>query len=347
MGDLVLGVHHITLVAGNYELNRRFYTGVLGLRQVKLSVNQDDIFHRHAFYANPERTTGSTITFFEWPHLASGYPGLGSPHHLAYEVASIDVLARWRAWLSGQRLRVSGPHIEDDYASIYFMDHDGTLIEVTAYREDSGADYILELFTKTSTPKSLDAGMALTGFHHATPIILDDRFTARFLEKFLGLGRIERGNGMRRYLLAGDRDKIFLKYLVHPDASVGFVGRGSIHHIALAVESEEDQRLIMRRLTAASIRHSGIIDRFWFKSLYFRDPDGNLMEIATVGPGYYIDEQGERLGGKLALPPWLESRRQEIEARLAMQDAQNPALWPPKYGETPEWPEYYDPEMHR
>lgn len=349
MDEAVTGLHHITLVAGNYGLNSRFYTTVLGLRQVKLSVNQDDIFHRHAFYANPESPAGSTITFFEWPSLPAGQPGLGSPHHLAYIVGSIDVLAGWNSWLMSQGLRVSGPHVDDEIASIYFMDHDNTLIELTAPGEESGADYIQELFTHTACPKTLDDGMMLLGFHHATPIVRDSVFTARFLEKFLGLGRtgVAVVGDETRYLLAGSRDKLFLKYMVQPEASVGYVGRGSIHHLALAVESEEDQKSIMRRLTAASVRHSGIVDRFWFKSLYFRDPDGNLMEIATLGPGYDVDEPGERLGGRLALPPWLEGRRQEIEARLEVQDSQNPVFWPPKYGETPVRPECYDPQSRR
>ncbi|MEM4407199.1 MAG: VOC family protein [Candidatus Caldarchaeum sp.] len=143
----------------------------------------------------------------------------------------------------------------------------------------------------------------------------------------------------RVWLMVKSDEHVFLRYLVNTSAEYGYVGRGSIHHIALAVESEEEQKTILRRLNMAYVRNSGIVDRFWFRSLYFRDPFGNLMEVATVGPGYDVDEPRESMGSRLVLPPWLEPVRNMIEARLAEQDAKNNPSWPPVYDEFPQPPE--------
>src|SRR5689334_8096996 len=129
--DLIKGLHHITLVTSNQEVNRRFYTEVLGLRRVKYTVNQDDVFHRHLFYADEKGTTGSAITFFEWPDLPGGQVGLGSPHHLAYSVSKIDVLPEWKAWLASQGVSVTGPYARGGRVSLYMRDPDGVNIEIT------------------------------------------------------------------------------------------------------------------------------------------------------------------------------------------------------------------------
>jgi glyoxalase family protein len=131
----------------------------------------------------------------------------------------------------------------------------------------------------------------------------------------------------------------FLRYLESPLAPLGEVGAGSVHHIAMAVTDESDQQTILRRLNACGVPNSGIIDRFWFKSLYFRDPDGNLLEVATNGPGYSADEPPEKLGSRLVLAPWLEPRRHDIEGALSELDARNAHGWPPNYPGTPNPPE--------
>ena len=134
---LVKGLHHITLVTSNEEINRRFYTEVMGLRRVKLTVNQDDIYHRHLFYADENGTTGSAITFFEWPNLPHGEAGLGSPHHLSYTVPKIDAIWKWKSWLISQAVSVTGPFVRDGRVSLYLKDPDGVTVEIAHPNDDT------------------------------------------------------------------------------------------------------------------------------------------------------------------------------------------------------------------
>ncbi|GBC71599.1 Putative ring-cleaving dioxygenase MhqA [Candidatus Calditenuaceae archaeon HR02] len=296
VGDgLVKGLHHITLVTASERVNRRFYTEVLGLRRVKLSVNQDDIFHRHLFYGDERGSSGSVVTFFEWPHLVRGHPGLGSPHHLAYSVKDVEALLKWSSWLKRNGLRVSGPHIVGDRVSIYFRDPDGFLLEL-ASRIEGGIDdaALREMFVEEVDVDGITQDMRLSLMDHASPLATDAAQLERFLSKTLGLKMVskrENPHDSQAVILGfGCEDHDFLRYILKPSIRAGFVGIGSIHHIAVKVESDEDQKKVMQTLDSVGIRHSGIIDRFWFKSLYFRDPFGNLLEVATTGPGYTVDE---------------------------------------------------------
>ncbi len=342
---LIQGLHHITLVTSNAEINRRFYTEILGLRRVKLTVNQDDVHHRHLFYADEKGTTGSAITFFEWPHMRPGRVGLGSPHHLSYTTPSFDSLPKWNSWLKQNRVPVQGPFIRDNRISIYLRDPDGVTIEITSPNtSEVTGDYARESFEKQSSASGITDEMKLTTFHHASPFTFDPETTAKFFDKFLGL--TERftipnpDQSGTNILGVGSHDRPgFLRYLAIPRPPEGYVGDGSIHHIAMAVEDDEAQQNVLKRLNEVGIENSGIIDRFWFHSLYFRDPDGNLLEVATKNPGYAVDEPTEKLGTSLVLPKWIEPRREEIESELKRTDANNHADWPPVYPRVSSRPE--------
>jgi len=186
--------------------------------------------------------------------------------------------------------------------------------------------------------------MRLIKFDHASPLSSDSHVTHKFLEKFVGLESFsEHANpdqeGTSLAEVGSADNPGFLKYLTSPGARTGMVGKGNIHHIAVAVEEDEDQLRIKRSLDDAAIRNSGVIDRFWFKSLYFRDPDYNLLEIATKKPGYGVDEPPEKLGTSLVLPKWLEVSRGKIEAALKETDSRASRTWPPKCESVPSPPE--------
>ncbi len=330
-------MHHITLVTSNQEVNRRFYTEVLGLRRVKYTVNQDDIFHRHLFYADEKGTTGSAITFFEWPELQRGRIGLGSPHHLAYSVGKVDALPMWKAWLMSQGVSVNGPYGRDDRVSLYLKDPDGVNIEITHPNDgELSQGYLEELDKNLPTIGEIRPEMRLVKFNHATPIADDPNITVKFFDKTLGLkNAFTKENpdqpGTSILAIGNEEQPDFLRYITSDAATRGLVGIGNVHHIAMAVADDGEQLKILKKLEELGIRNSGIIDRFWFHSLYFRDPHGNLLEIATKGPGYTRDEPLEKLGMSLILPPWEESRRNEIEKFLNETDNKNPIRWPPAY----------------
>ena len=286
------GVHHVTCITGDAPQNVEFYTGVLGLRLVKKSVNQDDPTVYHLFYADEKGDAGSDITFFEYPGAKNGRAGSGMVHTVLWRVGSSAALDFWAARLDAVR----------DGDSVRFKDPEGLqheLVLATVADEPLVAEH-------PEIPREL----ALQGFEGVrayTP--LPETASAEFLQK-LGF-ELQDGS---RWETRGEKRGGWIAY-DEPPAEPGVPGAGTVHHVAWASLMEE-QEAWQRRVAEVGGRPTPVIDRFWFRSIYFREPSGVLFEIATLGPGFDTDEDLAHLGEKLILPPDFEHLRAKVEPIL-------------------------------
>jgi glyoxalase family protein len=303
----VRGIHHVTAVAADPQENLDFYVGVLGMRLVKRSVNQDDPGTYHFFYADAEGHPGSDLTFFPWPNLPPGRAGAGLTTEVALAVPP-DALAFW-----SERLRRAGRN-------------PGAVIErfgerVLALTDPHGLPLTL---VETADPRDFTpwgagpvaAEVQIRGLHGVRLLEHALDATAGVLQDLLGFTVLGDEDGWRRYTVAGGGSGRVLDVRVTPDGPRGRVGTGAVHHIAFRVADDATQLAVRARVAAAGLRLTSVIDRFWFHSVYFREPGGVLFELATDGPGFAVDEDPAHLGEYLVLPPWLEPERDAIVAVL-------------------------------
>src|SRR5919106_1575016 len=281
------GIHHVTAITGDAPGNVDFYAGTLGLRLVKKTVNQDDPTVYHLFYADEKGSAGSDITFFEYPNARRGRAGAGMVHRIAWRVGSEEALDFW-----ADRLGVSR-----DGASLRFADPEGLEHELLV---DSSGDEPL-----TAEHPEIPEEHRLRGFAGVRAFGGDPERSRNLLEETLGF---EPGFEAR-----GERRGGFYVYDAPPNPGIG--GAGTVHHVAWA-SPIEDHEAWRRAVHEAGMQVTPIIDRFYFRSIYFREPSGVLFEIATLGPGFAVDEPAEHLGEGLALPPFLEDMRDRIEPIL-------------------------------
>jgi glyoxalase family protein len=289
------GIHHITAITGDAQANVDFYAGTLGLRMVKKTVNQDAPSVYHLFYADEQGSAGSDITFFEFPGAARGRAGAGMVHRIVWRVGSAAALDFW-----AERLAASGVETQRDGESLRFSDPEGLdheLVVATVPDQPLVADH-----------PEVPGELALQGFHAARAYAADPARSAGLLE------RLEFERSDQDWEARGD-SRGGLWIYDEPPAERGREGAGTVHHIAWAstMDDHEDWRT---RAVEGGARPTPVIDRFWFRSIYFREPSGVLFEIATLGPGFGVDEDPEHLGEKLILPPFLEDQREQIEAVL-------------------------------
>ena len=290
------GIHHVTAITGDARRNVDFYARVLGLRLVKKTVNQDDPTVYHLFYADEQGSPGSDITFFEYPGAAPGHAGDGMIHTVAWRVASGEALDFW-----AERLSTEGFESERNGDRLRFADPEGLAHELAV---SSVADAPL-----IADHPEVPAELAFQGFDGVRAYSSDPERSRSLLEEALGFTPADGGweaRGERRGGLYGYDE---------PPSEPGMPGGGTVHHVAWASEMDEHEAW-RDRVIQGGARPTPIIDRFWFRSIYFREPSGVLFEIATLGPGFTTDEPLEHLGESIVLPPFLESRREEIEARL-------------------------------
>jgi glyoxalase family protein len=290
------GIHHITAITGDAPANVDFYTRVLGLRMVKKSVNQDDPTVYHLFYGDEHATPGLDLTFFEYPGAAPGRAGAGMVHRIVWRVGSEDALAFW-----AERLAAEGIESRRDGARLRFADPEGLeheLAVVDVPDEPLVAEH-----------PEIPGAHALQGFHGVRAYAFDPDRSRRMLEE--GLGFEPRGDGWET---RGEGRGGLYAYDAAPTER-GIQGAGSVHHVAWA-SSDEEHEAWRERLKATGGHPTEVIDRHYFRSIYFREPNGILFELATPSPGFTIDEPLESLGERLSIPPRLEPRREEIEAVL-------------------------------
>jgi glyoxalase family protein len=310
------GLHHVTAVTTRAQENVGFYTEVLGLRLVKKTVNQDDVSAYHLFYGDELGRPGTEVTFFDWPHLsvAPNHAGAGEVSATELRVTGRGALEFWAGRLEGFGIEHGGVEERDGRASLAFTDPEGQrlrLIDDTGARVPGGIPW-------EESPIPQEAGIRGLGGVELTVRELGP--TAWVLTEVLGFRQTS------DHARDGGRGAVFevgpggpgaeVQVVAEPGAPPARLGRGGVHHVAFRTPNDEEHAEWRERIQAAGLGVTPQIDRYYFRSIYFREPGGVLFEIATDGPGFTSDEDAAHLGERLSLPPFLEGRREEIEARL-------------------------------
>jgi glyoxalase family protein len=291
------GIHHITAITGDAPRNVDFYTRVLGLRLTAKSVNQDDPSVYHLFYGDEVGSPGADLTFFEYPGALPGRAGAGMVYRVVWRVGSTEALAFW-----ADRLEAEGVTAERAEGSLHFADFEGLEHELVV--DESGDSPLVAVHPE------IPAELALHGFEGVRAYSYRPQSTAAVLERLMNA---EPHDG-DRWELRGDARRGWITLDPIPDEPARQSG-GTIHHIAWNTTEAEHGRWL-EALQEAGIPNSGIVDRHYFRSIYFREPGGILFELATAEPGFTVDGPVEELGTRIILPPWLEQQRPAIEARL-------------------------------
>ena len=330
------GLHHITLISANMERTMRFYTGVLGLRLIKQTVNFDDPSAKHLYFGDGVGTPGTVVTYFEWAHLPAGTTGVGLTHHFAFAVEDDEALARWWVRLRHLGVEVTNPRPRRYFTSIYFRDPDEVILEIATrgpgFAVDEPADalgrrdiippreFLKEGRADVPPPveslaydgADITPVMRLQGVHHITFVASAIERTTAFYTDLLGLHLVKRtvnfDDSASPHYYYGDaagHPGTLITYFGSPRQGRGRMGVGVAHHFALLVETDAEQEAWRDRVRAAGVPTTDIIDRKYFRSIYFNDPDGVIVEIATRGPGFLVDEDIATLGTRLILPDWV------------------------------------------
>jgi glyoxalase family protein len=316
------GLHHVSSLTANAPRNADFYIRTLGLRLVKKTVNQDDTTSYHLFYGDERGAPGTEVTFFDIPHAAPTKPGVSSISRVALRVSGRAALDYWADRFAQLGVDHDAIVQEGDRAVLPFRDPEGhplALIDDTGAAVAAGTPW-----ARSTTPQAL----GIRGLGGVTLTVRDAEPSAQLLTELLGFrhtGSYAANSGPARDI------QVFAVGAGGPGAEVHLderrdlpperLGRGGVHHVAFAVPDGEQHAAWLERLDAAGVQSSGLVDRYYFRSIYFREPNGILYELATSdGPGFAADEDVAHLGEKLALPPFLEPRRKLIESRLAPLD---------------------------
>lgn len=346
------GFHHITMVSKDAGRTLAFYGEILGFGLVKKTVNFDDPAAYHLYFGSDGGRPGTILTFFEWVGARAGHWGIGGVHHVALGVATPEAQLKWKRRLTDAGVAVNGPIDRGYFRSLYFQDPDGQILEIATAGPGYGIDEPMDALGREmiTPPKERLAGerdeaaiqastdpepvpvvtpdMRLEGIHHISAITDDLGRAGDFYESALGLSLVKKtynqddGETEHYFWAAYDGTEVgphssLTLFGWAGSASAARPGAGQTHHIAFRAEDREQQAEWRERLLSLGVAVSPVTDRAYFESIYFRAPDGLLLEIATDGPGFTVDETRESLGRELKLPVWLEPRRPDIERSLA------------------------------
>ncbi len=313
MPHAIQGIHHVTAIASDPQTNVDFYTGVLGLRLVKRTVNFDDPGTYHLYYGDETGQPGTIITFFPYPRAFQGQRGTRQITATAFAIPPESV-GFWVDRLREHAVEPEAPRMRFDETVITFFDPDGMLIElVAAQGTDSGP-----FWQDGPVPDT----HAIRGFYGVTLAMNDARPSADFLRDVLGFAPAATAGERQRFANGGTGPGQHIDIVELPNVKPGHVAAGSVHHVAFRVPDDAAQAAWREHVRAAVRSVTAPTNRLYFRSIYFREPGGVLFEIATDTPGFTHDEDVVTLGSRLMLPPWLEERRAQLEQHL-------PELSPP------------------
>lgn len=321
MGN-VYGIHHVTAITRDPQRNIDFYTNTLGLRFVKFTVNQDDPTSYHLYHGDELGRPGTILTFFHWPDLPRGQRGTGEVGATSFLIPP-DSIEYWVDRLLNEKINIEGAikRFENSEQVITLHDTDGLELELVAH--ESAKDREVNVWKKGPIPVK----HAIRGFYSVTLLEEGYERTSSILTDELGFVPTRKEGSRFRYEIPSNKmepkDHVgvtegakIVDVVCLPYSREAIMGTGSVHHVAWRTPTDQQQKLLRRNIVRAGLNATPVIDRFYFHSVYFREPGGVLFEIATNRPGFTVDERKEELGTHLVLPPWFESIRKDIEKLL-------------------------------
>ena len=303
----VLGLHHVTAISSDPQKTLDFYTKILGLRLIKLTVNYDDPSKYHVYFGDAIGHPGTVLTFFPWPGQPRGRKGAGQATNTSFSIPPGSI-SYWEERLKSHGVSVETPLKRFGDSVLSFKDQDGQGLELVGSKgveERTG-------WTQGPVPKE----HAIRGFHSVTLLEKVLERTETVLVDTLGFRQVGEEEDRFRYVAGNGRAGTIVDILSRPKAQPGFVSVGTVHHVAFRASDDPHQKALRQEIVQADLNVTDVINRNYFHSIYFREHGGVLFEVATDQPGFAIDESPEQLGTALALPPWLEASRAEIEKNL-------------------------------
>jgi glyoxalase family protein len=307
MSKEILGIHHVTAIASDPQRNVDFYTGVLGLHLVKLTVNFDDPGTYHLYYGDEAGRPGTILTFFPWPGARRGLRGNGQVSAISFSIPE-KAVSYWQERLKQHGISVEGPSKRFDEEALVFVDPDGMQLELVA-RAGAGA-------ITPGEAGPVPAEYVIQGFYGVTLWEESCERPVALLSDTLGFRLVQETDGRFRFQVSADGPGTLVDVVCRPNGQTGRMGAGIVHHVAWRTPNDEEQLAWREEIARLVPNVTPVIDRQYFHSIYFREPGGALFEIATDPPGFTVDEPLERLGQRLKLPPWLEPQRAAIEQIL-------------------------------